>query len=289
MKKLFFILFGITLFLPQNVFAQTKVKINEFLVHPSDNNEWVEFYNPDNVDLSTYFIDDDESFNEETGKNKKSLSEGLNTQNQQFPFIEVSSFFNNDGDYIVLFDGDGNIVDKYQYIDDPGVDIVIGRSPDGGDNWFELTSQTKGLTNSDPVPSPTPSPTEIPTPTSTIKPINTPIPTKTPTPIKSTVITTTKTPTPTKKTSPTPTKKTTPSPTKKSSDDSDIKLETDVLGETDEKDTDSSKDDKKEKQSNLNPATTVYLIIGSIIVLLSGGLIALQYQDKIKKLFKRNG
>ena len=61
------------IFLPQS-FAEGSVTINEFLANPnSGNKEWVEFYNPDNVDLSEYFVDDDNSFDEnpEYGSSKK--------------------------------------------------------------------------------------------------------------------------------------------------------------------------------------------------------------------------
>ena len=147
------------LFLARPVFAS--VVINEFMAHPSSgNSEWVEFYNPDSLDLTSYFIDDDTSFSSDSGSStKKSLS--ATTSSSTYPTIDLSSILNNSGDFVVLFDNSGNIIDQYQYTSDPGTDIAFGRSPDGG-NFTTLSSSSKGLTNSggtSPSPSPSPSPT----------------------------------------------------------------------------------------------------------------------------------
>lgn len=183
MRRSFIISTLFLLFIEVSPVFATNIKINEFLAHPSlGNSEWVEFYNPDHLDLSSYWIDDDTSFTSDSGNSsKKSLSNLLNN-NSDFPYVELRTFLNNPGDSIVLFANDGTIVDQYQYNSDPGIDQAIGRNPDGGD-WMTLTGTSKGSSNntnsseqSSSDPSPTPTALLTPTPTST-----TPVPTATPT------------------------------------------------------------------------------------------------------------
>lgn len=149
-------------------YAANDVVINEMLVNPSSTKEWIEIYNPLHLDISKYWIDDDTSFIEDIGATKKSLS-GVTVD--IYTLIETSSVFNNTGDYVVLFDQSGNIVDEYEYIDDPGPDVSLGRSPNGIGEFSLLVSLTKGSANSDarPIPTatsqPTPTPSKIPTPT----------------------------------------------------------------------------------------------------------------------------
>lgn len=139
--------------------------------------EWVEFYNPDNLDISNYWIDDDTSFTDDSGSStKKSLSSVVNN-NQTYPYIDLSSILNNSGDYVVLFGSDETIIDQHQYTSDPGKDKTIGKSPDGG-SFITLETSTKGSSNGSSA-APTPSPTPTPTPSSTATP--TPTPTSAPT------------------------------------------------------------------------------------------------------------
>ena len=140
------------IFLPQS-FAEGSVTINEFLANPnSGNKEWVEFYNPDNVDLSEYFVDDDNSFDEnpEYGSSKKLRAALIDISNSNFPFITLaSSMFNNicdsTCDYVVLFSPDGSLIDQFQYtseqIQEKG--SSIGRYPDRSNNWIVLRIQQK--------------------------------------------------------------------------------------------------------------------------------------------------
>jgi len=192
LKKLpLFILFFL-FFLKNEIFA-TDLKINEIFVHPSDGNEWVEFYNPESIDLTTYFLDDDIDFNNnDSGRSSKKSLININNSNLLFPFFECSSFLNNSGDYVVLFSPDGQIVDQYEYTKDPGENITIGRSPDGSGEMVILISSTKGEENSS-LPTLTPTNTQAPTPSNTATPTLKPTltSTKTPTPAS------TKTPTPT--------------------------------------------------------------------------------------------
>lgn len=167
---LFYLFFGAS-----PVFAST-VKINEFLAHPSTgNSEWVEFYNPDNIDLSSYWIDDDTSFTSDSGSSSKKSLSTLNTTNSTLPFIELSSFLNNSADFVVLFSNDGTVIDEYQYTQDTGIDTTIGRNPDGG-NWTTLSASSQGASNNTAAP-PTLSQTASPQPSAL--PESSPNPTQT--------------------------------------------------------------------------------------------------------------
>ncbi len=174
--------------------------INEFV--PDTSPEWVEFYNAsDSAEfIKSYWLDDDVDFTNDGGSSAKKILSDLSISNPSYPYIETNSFLNNSGDYVVLFDQLGNIVDQYQYTVNPGDDISIGRSPDKSGGFTILTSSTKGLPNSEsqPTPTPTPEPEEESEEESTSA---TPIPTSTPIPIS----TPTKKPTPTKTPTPTPT------------------------------------------------------------------------------------
>jgi hypothetical protein len=68
---------------------------------------------------------------------------------------------------------------------DPGLEIVIGRAPDGVGDFEILSLATKGHPNSQPQPTPTLTTPPTPTPTKTPAPTRTPTPTKTPAPTKS--------------------------------------------------------------------------------------------------------
>ena len=156
-----------TIFVP-SVYADANLVINEFLANQSsDQDEWVEFYNPDYLDLTGYWIDDDIDFVSDSGNSSKKqlTASNLNVSNPTLPYATLSSSMFNDTcgsscDYVALFSPDGSIVDQFQYtsemIEQEGK--TIGRSPDGSDAFTVLSSQTKGSQNSIPQPSPTPTP-----------------------------------------------------------------------------------------------------------------------------------
>lgn len=196
-KEIIFVFLSFFFLSPSFALAENKVVINEFLAHPSgENKEWVEFYNPDKIDISGYYLDDDVSFTDDIGSPKKSLA-GLTASNSAFPYLElINAFFNNPGDHVVLFDSSGKMIDQYEYNHDPGIDILLGRSPDGTGEFQVLASSTLGQPNSSPQPTPASTPTNTPIP---------PTPTKTPAPTP-----TPKTPTPTKTPTPKPTSTSTP-------------------------------------------------------------------------------
>lgn len=163
--------------------AQTPVVINEFLIHPgSGEKEWVELYNPDDADITSFWIDDDSDFTDDAGSSSKKTLAGAVRENTTYPYLEVSSVFNNDGDKVVLFDNDGNILDEVEYVEDYGENAAIGRSPDGSGEFQLLQSATKGAINSGVLPTPTPTSAPTPTPTKTPTPTRTPTPAKVPTP-----------------------------------------------------------------------------------------------------------
>lgn len=201
---IFAILVWCVLFSPKAASAAT-IKLNEFLAHPATGNEWVEIYNPDRVDLTSYWIDDDTSFASDTGSSAKKSLSSINTSNLNYPYIVLtSSMFNNTGDMVVLFAADGSLVDSYQYDSDPGPDVVIARSPDGNGDWIVGLAASQGTTNpAAPTPTPVPTATPTPTPTPTNVPTPTPKPTSTPTPSPTSVPTSKPTSTPTPKIVPT--------------------------------------------------------------------------------------
>jgi len=173
---------------PQKVKAQ--VVINEFIANGTP--EWVEFYNssPSADYIKNYYLDDDQNFLDDTGSGTKKLLTSLNTLNPTFPYFETTSFFNNSGDWIILFDQNGMMLDQFQYTSDPGRDFPIGRFPDSTGSFLMLSYSTKADGNSSPptpVPTPTPTPVNItptpnPTPTKTALPTATPTKTPKPTP-----------------------------------------------------------------------------------------------------------
>ncbi|OIO13950.1 hypothetical protein COV53_05635 [Candidatus Gottesmanbacteria bacterium CG11_big_fil_rev_8_21_14_0_20_37_11] len=125
-----------------------QLSINEFVPDTtSPNNEWVEFHNLQRVDLSGYWIDDDDNFLlDDSNESKKSLL-SINTTNPDFPTIDITTaFFNNSGDDVVLFSPDGVIIDQYHFSSDPGKDVSIGRKPDGG-SWQNCLNTSKGASN----------------------------------------------------------------------------------------------------------------------------------------------
>ena len=164
--------FVVTIIFVPSVYADANLVINEFLANQSsDQDEWVEFYNPDYLDLTGYWIDDDIDFVSDSGNSSKKqlTASNLNVSNPTLPYATLSSSMFNDTcgsscDYVALFSPDGSIVDQFQYTSEmiKQEGKTIGRSPDGSDAFTVLSSQTKGSQNSIPQPSPTPTPPSTP-------------------------------------------------------------------------------------------------------------------------------
>jgi len=198
-KKFVFFVFLILFLFPEKVEAQ--VVINEIV--PDSSLEWIELYNssPSAEYLKNYYIDDDTDFDSDAGSSVKKILSDINISSNTFPFFETSSFLNNSGDWVVLFNSSGVVLDQYQYTSNPGSEVSIGRYPDSSGSFSKLTSLTKGYANTVPI-TPSPSSTTTSTPASTPTPSSTSSPTKTPTITPTTKPTSTKTPTP--KPSPSP-------------------------------------------------------------------------------------
>lgn len=178
------LIFSIFIFSFSPVFADA-VKINEIIAHPSSGPDWIELFNPNSnvVDVGNWTLSDSTSV-------IKTLTGTV--PGYGYTVFEVSTRLNNDGDTITLKDEKQNEIDKVNYDQDPGLDISLGRSPDG-ETWGVLATTSKGGQNGS-LLAPTSTPTPSPTPTST--PANTPTPTKSPT-FTPTPKPTTLTPTPT--------------------------------------------------------------------------------------------
>jgi len=122
------------------------VIINEFVANGSP--EWVEFYNPnpDAEFIKSYWIDDDTDFDSDSGNSTKTPLSALNTASATFPYIELSTFLNDGGDNVVLFDNSGNILDQYTY-SSSSAGVSIGRQPDRTGAFQTCGAPTKGSTN----------------------------------------------------------------------------------------------------------------------------------------------
>lgn len=125
------------------------VKLNE--AAPAVNPEWVEIYNthaPQADFLKNYWLDDDTDFTSDSGNSPKILMSSIDTSNAYYPTIDLSNpIFNNTGDFIVLFDQAGNLVDSVSYTKNPGAKS-IGREIDGIGAWkFPCANPTKGSSN----------------------------------------------------------------------------------------------------------------------------------------------
>ncbi|HBQ51270.1 TPA: hypothetical protein DD690_04805 [Candidatus Daviesbacteria bacterium] len=150
LSSLFFVIIFFILIHP-DVLAESAV-INEFMANPSSGYDWVELYNPttSSVDLTNWILVDSTS-------TMKTLSGTISAGG--FMAFEVSTRLNKTSDSIYLKDSGGSTIDNYSYTTEPGADVSIGRSPDGG-SWTTLASSSKGSSNggASPSPSPTPSP-----------------------------------------------------------------------------------------------------------------------------------
>ncbi|MEK7571012.1 MAG: lamin tail domain-containing protein [Patescibacteria group bacterium] len=169
LKRLIWVFFAFVFFIPPRVFALSTPVINEFSTHPSsENKEWVEIVAPSDIQLTTYWIDDDTSFMDDAGNgSKRSLENSVAGYASDYFIMEVSSLFNNNSDTVVLFTAEGTIVDQYSYTQDSGVEVTIGRYPNATGQFQILSSPSKGESNNPPAPTitPTPIPTQKPAPT----------------------------------------------------------------------------------------------------------------------------
>lgn len=118
------------------------VVINELMVHPETGNDWVELYNAGDAaaDISGWQLKD-------TGTSRMKALSGVIPPGG-FVSFEVSNRLNNGGDTINLVDAAGAAQDTYTYLSDPGINIALGRNPDGSDSFSSLAQPSKDSANS---------------------------------------------------------------------------------------------------------------------------------------------
>ncbi len=185
MKKYLAVFLSLFLFLISYVSIKAQVVINEFSIRPSDKQDWIELYSPENIDISGWKIGDESGIFHTISEGNK-LGLGL--------YYVVSKYqrLDNTADTIYLYNKAGETIDsiKYGYENEvclSDTDGSIARIPDGGNLYDRLLIATKGTANGDnvtsPCPSPTPAPSNSPLPTvkpsSTSKPASTSKPTVT--------------------------------------------------------------------------------------------------------------
>lgn len=190
---------------PTPSLADNTLLLNEIMAQPGDEKEWVEIYNPTeiDIDLTGWKIEDEASSNTDI------TLTGTIKGKEIIVFEHIKGWLNDDGDIVRLIDNTGQVIDTYQY-ERASEKITFARSPDG---WLSKQDPSKGLPN--PIPTPTLTPTNIPSPTSTPEPTATETPTPTPsttsTKLSTSPLRASKTPTPTPIKS-APTKTPTPEP-----------------------------------------------------------------------------
>lgn len=126
----------------------SSVAINEFVVNSDP--EWVEFYNasPSADYIKSYYFDDDTDFASDIGNSTITPLTSLHTSNSTNPFIEITTFLDNDSGFVVLFDASGRVADLFQYFSDPGSGMSIGRETDGTGDWqVPCSAPSKGVSN----------------------------------------------------------------------------------------------------------------------------------------------
>lgn len=150
--------------------ASAQMIINEFIPNPvgddGGGHEWVEFINSgsQDVDLSEYYFDDDNNFDDDSGLSGKIQLSGILTPDS-LCFLSLSSYLNNNGDNPTLFKVDKSIIDNYAY-SSSSEGKSFSRVPDGG-AWQSNQEPSKVATSCQSlVASPTVTPTNTPGPTS---------------------------------------------------------------------------------------------------------------------------
>ncbi len=155
------------LFILSSKIASAAVVINEIMPHPSNDDDWVELYNTsdEEFDISGWQLSDSSGI-------YLTIPEKTIMASSSASFIIFSKYrrLNNSGDEIKLADRAGNVIDRKSYNNDPGVDISLGRYPDGADNWGILSLASPNKSNLAMVPIDSPTLAFTPTIYSTNKP-----------------------------------------------------------------------------------------------------------------------
>ncbi len=269
---LFILVFLFYICFPQVIFA-SDIVINEYFPNPegsSEISEWIEIYNTTDseIDLTGWKIDDLTN----GGSSIYVLHGETKIAGKSFYVLERSVtglILNNDSDHIRLLSNTDQEVDIYIY-SKTLEGVIYGRSTDGGSDWVEFSTPTKGSSNSSGIVLPTPTSTSVPT----VEPTKAPSPSKTPTPTKSPTNTFILSNTPTSIKKPTVTNiKSSPTPRKPSSTP---KAEKKVLAKTsDANPTDPLKPTQEVQvkgSMGFNPGT-ISLSIGGILLIGCGILL----------------
>lgn len=136
-KQVFIIIFLFILFVyPTEIYAA--IVINEIMPHPENGPDWIELYNSEknNEDLSGWTISDSSSV-------LITFPDGTKfSTTSAFLKIDKSNRLNNNGDTVILADKSGQKVDEKMYTADPGINLTLGRYPDGSPNWGVLDFAT---------------------------------------------------------------------------------------------------------------------------------------------------
>ncbi|OGM12428.1 signal peptidase I [Candidatus Woesebacteria bacterium RBG_16_34_12] len=125
--------------------SQPTLVINEFLVTPSEGNDWVELYSNTDIDISNYILDD-----EGTSTDMATIPSGIiiGPSTNSFYLIEVSNRLNVGGDTIYFYNPSKEVlIDSHIYSSNPGTDISIGREIDASSTWITCNVASKGSTN----------------------------------------------------------------------------------------------------------------------------------------------
>lgn len=128
------------------------LKINELVVDPESENEWVELYNTSqtSVDIADAMICDARN----TTSTCKKLVGAVGPNSWLFIDLQTRSFLNNSGDSVILKDVQGAVVDRIDYDDEltPDEGQSLGRKADGVDtdseaDWVVSDTVSPGKAN----------------------------------------------------------------------------------------------------------------------------------------------
>ncbi len=184
MKKIF-VFFLLLFFLTKNVYGQSKILINEFLIDPQPQKVEIINIGSDSADLSGWIIDDSGGLNHFTIPNSTIIY-----PNSCLVFSGDFNLNKSSFDTIRLINN-SEIIDSFSYQSSSGSGISYVRLPDGENNWTTAEANI-GFFNQNPqisciyqpqtpTPSITPTITLTPTfPPSSITPTTPPQPTPTP-------------------------------------------------------------------------------------------------------------
>jgi len=142
MKKL--ILFCLTVLIFSSISA---VRINEIEMNPEDGSsgkEWIELYNDENEDIDISDWEIWEGIYGSSGPKKiLSIPEGTIIEKDDFYIIECQNKLNNKGDFVILYNNNGEEVDKTETLEESSSSTKTWQLCD---SW-EFLEATKGEKN----------------------------------------------------------------------------------------------------------------------------------------------